>query len=326
VEEPLSQRDLPLWARVVAALLLLVASWWLVHTDAVRDVAGDTIAVLALGIIAASILRGMHLPLGLWPAGPWRSHFSNTAMVGVALAFGGCVVAFAPSETLGGQLDPAMFITVVVGVIAWGIAWAMVRQHPYRWWYGIAVGLGLVPLLVGLLGTALPGGTPLCLVVVAPVEQGTACEAPALQTLVFLIAVVSPMALVTLEIAFRRLLIGQPHQAGLLLVLAAAAVHAGWLALVAPGTPAIGIPWWIGGGVAVGAGALFSLSRSVLVSSVYTGVALASYEALVRATPVIPGTDGAPVEGWPYRSAALLVAILLAALVQRRCGVLTGIR
>ena len=321
----MSQRDLPLWARAVAALLLLVASWWLVHTDAVRDVAGDTIAVLGLGIIAASILRGMHLPLGLWPAGPWRSRFSNSAVVGVALVVGVCFVVFAPPKTLGAQLDPALFVSVVAGVIAWGVAWAMVRQHRYRWWYGIAVALGLVPFLVAVFGATLTGA-PLCLVAVTPVDQGTPCEAAALQTLVFLIAVVSPLALVTLEIAFRRLLIGQPDQSGLLLVLVAAVVHAGWLALVAPATPAIGVPWWIGAVVAVGAGALFSLSRSVLVSSVYSGVALASYEALVRATPIIPGTASEPVEGWPYRSAAVLVAIILATLVQRRCGVLTGVR
>ena len=240
----MSQRDLPLWARGVAALLLLVASWWLVHADAVRDVAGETIAVLCLGLIAASILRGMHLPLGLWPAGPWRSRFSNTAVVGVALVFGAGVVLSSPSETLGAQLDPAMFITVVGGVIAWGVAWAMVRQRPYLWWYGTAVGVALVPFLVAVLDGALAAGPPICLVVAAPVDQGTPCEAPALRTLVFLVAVVSPAALVTLEMAFRRLLIGQPDQAGLVLVLAAAAVHGGWLAFVAPSTLAIGLSWW----------------------------------------------------------------------------------
>lgn len=287
--------------------------------------AGDGVALLALGIVAASILRGMHLPLGLWPRGPWRSQFPTTVLVGAAVVFGALVVVFAPEAPLRAQLDSALFVTVVVGVLAWGGAWAMVRQRSYVPWYGLAVGLALVPFVVAVLA-AVAGEGQVCLVVVRSVEQGTPCEAPALPTLVFLTAVLSPALLVTFEIAFRRLLMGQPDHAGLVLVFVAALVHAGWLALVAPTTPAIGVPWWVGGGVAVGAGSLYALSRSLLVSSIYSAVAFASYEALSRAAPMIPGTVGEPVDGWAFRSAAVFVTLGLGAVVVRRCGVLTGTR
>ncbi len=62
----MSQRDLPLWARGLAAALLIIASWWLVETDTLRGAVGDSIALVSLGIVTVSILQGMHLPLGLW--------------------------------------------------------------------------------------------------------------------------------------------------------------------------------------------------------------------------------------------------------------------
>ena len=125
----MSQHDLPLWARGLAAVLLIIASWWLVETETLRVAVGDSIALLSLCIVTVSILRGMHLPLGLWPEGPWRSQFSKSVVVAVAVFFGICFVLFDPSsEALVEGIDKGVLVLAVIGVVAWGFSWAFVRQ------------------------------------------------------------------------------------------------------------------------------------------------------------------------------------------------------
>jgi hypothetical protein len=323
--EALSQHDLPLWAKGVAAALLVISSWWLLQTDTLREVAGPGIAVLSLGVVSGSILLGMHVPVGLWPNGPWRARFSSSVIVIVALVFAAFFVLFDPGESLGDAYDPAMLLTTVIGVVAWGLAFTMVRQRPYIPWFAVAIGAALIPAAATVVRTALlDAPARLCLLTAVPVVDGTSCEAPAFQTFGFLVAAIAPAALLTVELTFRRLLIGQPERAGLLLVVIAAAAYGVWLALVAPVAPGIAMPWWLGAAAAVGAGALFVLSGSLLVSAVYTATTFAAYEALVRATP---GGTALPelAQRWEYGTAIVLIGAVLAGIVYRRHGTLAGV-
>ena len=119
----MSQRDLPIWARGVAAGLLLFASWWLFNTEGIRSVVGDSIGALCLGVIAASILQGMHLPFALWPDGPWRKQFSVPGVVATAavLAIMILIPRAVRSDVLASQLDVGYGIVVVVGNVVGGV-------------------------------------------------------------------------------------------------------------------------------------------------------------------------------------------------------------
>ena len=323
----LSQRDLPLWARGLAAALLIIASWWLLETETLRAAIGDSIALLSLGIVAVSILRGMHLPLGLWPEGPWRQQYSKSVVIAVAVAFGLCFVAFDPgSADLLDSIDAGVFVLVVLGVVGWGFSWAFVKQRSYAPWYALGIALAVVPLIGGLVGLALRADGPLqaCIWVVSDGSDGNACEVPAWRTFGFMTAIGAASSLVTLELTFRRLLIGSPERAGLALVVAAAVPYVLWLVLVAPNMPGLDAPVWLGIIGAVTAGSLFALSKSLLVSALYSGAVFAGYEALMRAVP--EGVDGTIVLGWEFAALHAVGAVTLLAWVQVRRGMLAGLR
>ena len=92
----MSQHDVPLWLRVPAAGLCLLAAWWLRSTDAIAEPIGASIALLGLAVVAAFVLKGLSLPIGLWPDGPWRRTFSVAVVLLVALAFSVLFVLFDP--------------------------------------------------------------------------------------------------------------------------------------------------------------------------------------------------------------------------------------
>jgi hypothetical protein len=323
----LSQHDLPLWARGLAAALLIVASWWLVETETLRAVVGDSIALLSLGIVAVSILQGMHLPLGLWPEGPWRRRYSKSVVVAVAVAFGLCFVVFDPaSAALHDSIDAGVFILVVLGVVGWGFSWAFVEQRSYAPWYAIGIAVALLPLIGGLVGLALrtDGPARLCVWAVSEGADGRACDAPVWRTFGFMTAICAASSLVTLELTFRRMLIGTPARAGLALVVAAAVPYGLWSLLVTPNMPGLDAPVWLGIVGAVTAGSLYALSGSLLVSALYSGAVFAGYEALVRAAP--EGMDGTIVLGWEFAAFHTVAAVALLAWLQVRRGMLAGLR
>ncbi len=325
--EVLSERDLPLWARGLAAVLLIVASWWLVETETLQVAVGDSIALLSLGIVTASILQGMHLPLGLWADGPWRSRFSKSIVVAVAVVFGLCFVVCDPgSQAVSESVDTGTLALTVIGVVAWGFAWAFVRQGSFWPWYAIGLAVALLPAFGGLVGLVLRSGDTgrVCLWSILESANGQVCDAPALQTLGFMTAVWAASALVTLDLSFRRLLVGEPSRAGVLLIVSAAIPYGLWVLLVGPNLPGLDAPLWLGMLTAVCAGCLYSLSGSLLVSALYSGAVLAGYEALVRAVP--QGTDGTLVMGWEYVGLHGLAAVSLLTVVYRRRGLLTGLR
>ena len=323
------QLDLPLWARGVAAILLVIAAWWLLHTETLHGVAGDAIAPLSLGIVAGFILRGMHLPLGLWPNGPWRKEFATHMLLVVALIFGAFTVATRPSSSpeLTGILTPGMFVMVVAGVVAWGAALACVEQRGYLQWYVVAAVAGLAPWLVAVAGLLVGGGesASFCLVSTHGGPDAAGCSTTAVDALVFLTAIGVAGALITFELAFRRLLIGHPDHAGLVLVLASAAVAVLWWLAVAPSLSGVTPPWWVLMLGAVGAGSVYVLSGTLLVASVYTGVVMAGYASLIHATPLAAGGT-VPVVGWEFVAVHVIAVGVLGYGVWRRRGLLRGIR
>jgi hypothetical protein len=324
----LLQRDLPLWARGAAAVLFLFASWWMLETETLRGLVGDAVAPLSVGVVAAFILRGMHLPISIWPNGPWRSRFSAGTVVAVALVFGLLIVVGRPALSSGlvAWLEPGVALVVVVGVAAWGFTWAFVQQRKYLPWFGAAVGAGLVPWGLALVGLILRGGSDaVCLVSTGGLPDAPVCQGTALGTLAFLTALGAAAALVTTELAFRRLLIGHPDRAGLMLIAGAAAVATLWWMLVGAGSQMFVAPWWLAGLSAMGAGCLYVLSGSLLVSGLYYALVLAGSDAIRYAAAA---TESAPAGagGWEFGVAHLVAVLTFAVLVVRQKGVLRGIR
>ena len=138
-----------------------------------------------------------------------------------------------------------------------------------------------------------------------------------LQLAAFFFVAGSAAALVTQELAFRRILIGQAGDAGLAVVLIAAVVLGVWHATVPDpvgGTLTVVLNGTLHGVVL---GSLYSLSRSLLVPAVYHGAATAGMRAFdLGSEGVIPG--GVPI--YVGMVATGVVAAILAYHVQRRSG------
>lgn len=313
----MSPRDLPLWARGAAAPLLVVGSWWLLRTEPIRSPIGDSVALVALGVIAGSMLRGMHVPIALWPDGPWRRRFSSTTVVAVALAFAALAVlsrTVAPSTER--SVDPGTYAVAAVGVVTWGVAWAMVRQRRYAPWFGIALAAGVLPALAVGATTLFRDG-----LAVGCATGAGSCVGNAVGAFAFPTVVGAATGLVTRELAFRRLLVGAPAAAGGVVIVLAATVEAIWVWVtgVWPGA-ALGGPWWTAGAAAVAAGSLYALSGSLLASSVCSAAIGAAYGATAA---VSNGASG------PTLSYAIAVGVVAAALlvaVVRTRGWLAGVR
>lgn len=299
----MSPRDPPLWARGVAAGLLLFASWWLLDTDSMRDTIGDSVGALCLGVIAASILQGMRLPLGIWPEGPWRKRFAIPAVVGTALVVAALLLVsrVAPIDALVSQVELGTGISVVVGAVALGFVVAFVRQRRYLAWYGIAVLLGITPFASELLlGTTRVGIN-------------------VLPSLAFLTAIGTTSKLVTEELAFRRLLIGVAAGAGLLSVLVSSIAGLGWFFLLSRlgvGNGELVIMGTLG---AVSAGCVFVLSKSLVASALFSAVFFAGHMSLTFASTTV-GTPAEALRTPATWIAAFIVSAVLAGVVVRRNG------
>jgi len=322
----LSPSDLPLWARGFAGGLLLVASWWLLQAEPIRSIVGPSVALIGLAVVAASLLRGMHLPFGVWPNGPWRERFSGGIVVGVGLALAVLIVISDPAapEVIE-RIDPGMFAIVIVGTVVWGLSWALVSQRAYVGWYGLATMFAVLPLLVGVMEVAVTEGSAELCMLSSSVEGNARCSVSGLRTFGFMLPVYMTVLLVTVELTFRRLLVGHPRRAGLGLVVLAALVYGAWVALVAGEVQTIPHSWWMGTIGAVGAGSLYVLSESLLVSCWYTGLLLAGEDGLSAALARSPeGAEPAILLAYVVVHAA--VVLLLAVLVARRRGVMAGLR
>ncbi len=325
------QRDLPLWARGVAVPLLLFASWWLENTESLRAVVGDSIAWLSLGIVAASILRGLGLPLALWPLGPWRKEFLMPVVLVLAVVFGAVIVAARPSPSgdLVARLDRGAFLTIIAGVLVWGFAWALVRQRSFVPWFGLAVGAAVIPVVVALVVLRLRDGawSDLCWFSAGGSSEESRCEISVVRGFAFLAVTGVATALVTVELAFRRLLLGQSKRVGLALILGAAGVATAWFVLVVAGLSEFPWPLWLSVISSVGAGCFYVLSGSLLVSSLYTALLSGSYQALVYGDSTLGEVAGAMFSlGGVLSILSTAIVVALSVLVVRRNGLVRGIR
>lgn len=319
----MSLRDPPLWARGVAAGLLLFASWWLLNTESIRVVIGDSIGALCLGVIAASILQGMHLPLGIWPEGPWRKQFSVPAVVGTSVLLAAMILVakIAVLDAVVSNVDWGTGIIVVTGAVGLGFAAGFVRQRRYLAWYGYALLLGILPFIshvtIDLL-SANGGAGPLCYFSVP--ENEIDCNLALVPSLVFLTSINVAGKLVTEEIAFRRLLIGVAVRSGLLSVILSCVVAFCWYQLLSysgigdAGTVILGT---LG---ALSAGAIYVLSRSLVVSALFSAVYAASHASLSIAATSLDApfdTDARSIAFW---GTTFGLSVVLATLVARKNG------
>ncbi len=312
------QRDLPLWARAVVGILLVIASWWVLGASAVRSLVGESAAILMLGIVSASSLRGMHVPLGLWSEGPWRARFSVGIVVAVAVVSASLMVLADPAvPALLEWIDRGLFLLAIAGVVMWGIAWSFVRQRPVAQWYGLATVAGAVPFLAGLVDSMGAAGG-LCLLSADPLRG---CGGGAIRVLGFLLPVYAAVSLITIDVTFRRLFVGSPDRADPVLVTASALLFGVWVAVVGVDVPIVAIPWWTGVFGAAAAGALYALSGSLLVASYFTGLLYAVHMALRVARPGGELT-ALTVSGWGYGIALGCVAVGLVGVLARRRGLL----
>jgi len=322
-------RDPPVWARGVAAAFLLVASWWLLNTNSIRGLVGESIGALCIGVIAASILQGMHLPLAIWSEGPWRKRFAAPAVIGTAIGLAALILIarIANIDTMVDQLDLGTGILCVIGAVGLGFGVGFVRQRTYLAWYGFALALGIVPFLSDLVVTSFNTAdrtVPLCLLSAPSSENG--CTIAVLPSAIFLTAVGVASKLVTEELAFRRLLIGAAARAGISSILFSSLVALAWyLVLSRSGVGTTGSV--VAGAVgALSAGCIYVLSKSLVASAIFSAAFAASNISAAAANAPV----GTPAEGWvvslTYLVAASVVSLLLCSVVFRKHGFLGNLK
>jgi hypothetical protein len=319
----LSQHDLPLWARGLALILLLFAAWWLLTTDVLRDTIGDSVGLVGLGVISLSILRGMHLRLGVWPEGPWRNRFVPMSVVVPALVFAALIVLIGRrAPALADQVDVGIAALSVAGAVFWGYSVAFVKQRAFLKWFAAAGGLALAPLAAQLISSTGDGG--LCLFSTA--AEGTVAVAPTCETavftsLAFLFAVGAPAGLVTEELAFRRILIGDTGRAGVVTVLAAAVGVVAWYGLMVWSDVGAGSMVVWGGLGAVIAGCLYVLSRSLLVSACFNATFMGGFWAIEMSRPNVLASNSQMAIAPGAAIIAAIGGLALAYLVYRQNGI-----
>jgi hypothetical protein len=298
--------------------LVLAAGWFAGRSERLISALGYSVVEVSAGVVAISILLGMRLPLDLWPRAPKRESVSLVAAVAVAAGMGGLIVVSRPLGVSGILLetDSMAVLAIVAGGTAWALAWGVTNQSAFLRWYGIAVIAAMVPILLaialeGLRYGELPG-----------VRVG-----PFLQVACFFLVAGAAGSLVTQELAFRRLLIGQSGDAGLLMVIAAAMLFGLWRAIIPGTTGGFGqtlLTMSLGGFVM---GSLYLLSRSLLVPALYQGV----YSALVRGlqlSTVDPGSSEVYTDTiWlPATVATAVLSVVLGYYVLQRAGFLGTLR
>jgi len=312
--DTLSQRDLPIWARVIAAILLLGAGWWSARSPRLVSVIGDSVVEVSAGVVALSLLLGMRLPLDLWPRAPVRERFSVAIAIGVALILGVMILLAKPTglPTEFRDYGKAALPVVVLGGTVWALAWGHTDQLAFKRWYLTAAAAAIGPWIIAVLVLLILG------------ELAPFAFSGFLRSFLFFFVIATAGSLVTQELAFRRILIGQSGDAGLLIVAAAAVIFGAWHAIL-PGSASM----WpvIISSVVHGfvMGALYLMSRSLLVSSLYHGLHSGLTKGL-QAASVDPTGATAPPPLWiPLVVATSIIAVVLAVQVNQRTGLVGAV-
>lgn len=307
----MSPRDLPVWSRAVAAGLMLLAAWHIPRTEQLVAFMGYSALEISTGVVAVAILLGMGLPLDLWPQYPTRVRFSQSAALAAAVVLGVLMIASGPSGLPAGMIETekGLVVAVIVGSAVWSLAWGQVQHQMVLRWYGIAALAAVAPVLIGLITMAVQdGGLP-------PLQTGVLLRVAA-----FFLVVGSAGALVTQELAFRRVLIGQAGDAGLATVLVAAVLFGAWNA-VAPDPPGGVLQAAVLGSLrGVVLGCLYSLSRSLLVPALCHGAWLAAIRSTGVATTLAGEGQALEDRMMSVIVATAVVAVVLAYEVSRRSG------
>ena len=307
----MSLRDLPLWARGTAVLLVWIAAWYVPRSESLAGMVGFSSLEVSAGVVAVSLLLGMRLPLDLWPQQPKRDEFSLSWAITHAAVIGAVILLARSSEvpSVLAETDRGLLVAIVAGGTVWALAWGQIRQRIYFRWYGVAAAVAVLPLLARMVAVASqPAGWP-------AIQWVTFVQLAA-----FFFVVGSAAALVTQELAFRRIMVGQAGDAGLAVVLIAAVAFGVWHALAPDptgGMLAAGLNGTLHGVVL---GSLYSLSRSLLVPAVYHGASTAGIRALDLGT-IAP--EGLTATGGPTTVGMVvtgIVAAIFAYHVNRRSG------
>ena len=264
---------------------MLLAAWHIPRTEQLVAFMGYSALEISTGVVAIAILLGMGLPLDLWPLHPARARFSQMAALATAVVLGVLMIASGPSDLPAGMIETekGLVVAVIVGSAVWSLAWGQVRHQMVFRWYGIAVLAAVAPVVIGLITMAAQdGGLP-------PLRTGVLLRVAA-----FFLVVGSTTALVTQELAFRRVLIGQAGDAGLATVLVAAVLFGAWNA-VAPDPPGGALQAAVLGSLrGVVLGCLYSLSRSLLVPALCHGAWLAAIRSTGVASMLTEGGGTGP--------------------------------
>ncbi len=279
------------------------------------------------------MIRGMQLPLAIWPDGPWRTRFSTPIVIGMAVGFALVIglASFWSSHALASNLDLGLGAAVVVGTVVWGFAAGLIQQRPYLRWYGLAIILGVLPHGVGLVfgGNDLQVGLVAVAAAAPVVTQEPAVvtgSGGVVPTFLYLVAIGATSKLVTEELAFRRLIIGRPGDAGLVLLVAAAVIAGTWQWIVSQaGVQVVGSVAQFALAAAC-AGGVYILAGSLLVSVVFSSAYWAALGASSASRPAdIEMMPLSTTASWPVTAATLTIGIVLSVLVVRRNGILGGV-
>lgn len=295
--------------RLAAAILLIAGGWFSANSERLTQLSGESIHIGAVGVLAGSLVMGMRIPLDFWFP-PLRKRFSPRIAVGVAFVLGALIILSRSTRIVADtfRTNPGHLAVAVLGgaIIAVSIGMAMQRQRAA--WYGIALACAWLPLITIYLAEnrVFKEGVGVIMLI---------------QVLVFFVVTECGAALVTLELGFRRVLIGSAEQASVAVVLVSAITYGLWLTVVRPADGSIFSTMLAGALVGAIAGAIYTLSRSMLVSALYTGGAFALVRAVNYATSA---SDPISVKILLMTNALIAVGLLVFVYRERGFGISLG--
>lgn len=307
----MSSSELPLWQRIILAAMLIAAAWFFKEADFLAN-AGASAVQLVAGLAAVSMCLGGDVPLGLWPARFKRDSFAWGSALLLAIVGALVVAFFGRGGLVAGEWaqDKGGIVALVFGGAVWSAALGASKMPPHRRWLAIAAIGGILPGIGGILWVRSVDWMALSV-------DGYTLVA----SVGFFLVAKTALVLVADELAFRRVLVGRTGGAGLLMVLVGAFVYGIWATFLPEAGPNLLAVFLSGFARGVAAGSLYVLSRSLLISSVFTGFSLAVTSGSVRALRLGGTGDGYIIQFWNGTMVlTLLIAAVLAWVLYRTKG------